>query len=66
MKTEPNYIKTSTNPKIDTVDNHSVCQNSQEKYRLQKLFEIFIDIDESIKKKLNESYNRNTNYSSQA
>lgn len=42
----------------------SVCQTVEEEYRLTKLFEIFIEIDKSLKKKNNEDNQRNTNSAS--
>lgn len=38
----------------------SVCQTAEERYRLLKLFEIFIEVDKSLKKKANENNKRNT------
>lgn len=41
----------------------SVCETPAERYRLLKLFEIFIEVDKSLKKKANENNQRNTSSS---
>lgn len=42
--------------KTNCKTNHPICSNSQEKERLSKLFEIFIEIDKNLK---NKSYENN-------
>jgi len=66
MQTE--IIFTQPNQVIDQVlspATSSVCKTPQEKQRLLKLFEIFIEVDKNLKKKHEQSdYKRDTNHAS--